>query len=854
MSNCDTQINARRNADFRFTYGPNSRKYTFSGMAPRFSVRRGEVELLAVTNAATVNGSSFIVVGDDLVLTVTKEDLALLDSSSPDTQSENLFYDITLVDQTGFENWLLGNDFILLGINDETCCNCNGVAEVSIGGQCVIINIDGGNLGPASSVGLAELNQAVGEAREAAEDAEESAQLAASVGASSGAAAGAAAGSDAGAAAGTAAAELVTANKVDLNAGNIIDWDVFKKGARIVTPNILSLKNISAGSVQSIFVEGRLSNNDGYSGEFTWLSGDQSANVSNDVTSGVWVAPNGSDGSTGAWKRVYSGGVDIRWFGVDGTGENNDTPAIAAAMYVANGAKVDCLGVEKLGIGSTVFLDDGANLDGGNFKCTLVALSSFSGDMVKTRDWDTLYGNNDAFAPGVLEKVRLSGFIIDGQHQNANRSAYVRTSGHGVLIYARKPEWDLRVYNVPGKGFHSYCPGGNGPVPLLPGYARQLNGRLYVHQTKEEGFIWEGPPDVAVGPIFQSAAGSRIAADDMNGKVSSPTYGATNGGQTDGVIINSGGEFSLIHAWGNLAGCGLVRYGGRFNCGLMIVESNHFGGAKMYGGNGSIPSSSIHRNGGYMGDTTPDLLYAAPSAGNLGTDFGDLLIHQVSPPAGRAAHDRLVMTSDSRRLTANVRIIGGGNPGHGIVAEAGASNFKITGSVAQCSGLAPDATDSCAYVRNTTGYGVIELAVDGVDQVFRSGAAPTSEDVRINFNIATGKLPFSGTVRTNAGQRWDINGVVGTQWRGTKAQLAVTFSSMSTTEQAVSVAHNLIAAPSFGKISTALVDIGSPRIPLTSNPSHLVSNYDDTNITLQFKIDTATGSEATPRVWVTAEV
>lgn len=225
MSCCNTQINARRNADFRFTYGPSSRKFTFSGMVPRFSVRRGETELLVVTDAATINGSSFVVVGDDIVLTVTKEDLALLDSATPDTQSEDLFYDITLTDGAGFENWLLGNAFILLGLNDDSSCNCNGTAEVSLGGQCVEISIEGGNLAAGMSVSAAELNEAVNKAEQAAEEAEDSAAQAASNGAAAGAVSGADAGAAAGSSAGAVAANLVVATKVDLDGGNISNED-----------------------------------------------------------------------------------------------------------------------------------------------------------------------------------------------------------------------------------------------------------------------------------------------------------------------------------------------------------------------------------------------------------------------------------------------------------------------------------------------------------------------------------------------------------------------------------------------------------------------------------------------------
>lgn len=228
---CGTALEARRNSDERWTFTPSSKRYTFSGMAPLFTVRRGETVLLQIDQTQTVNGSLFSVVGDSVVLQLKKGDAALLDGPTPDTDAEALFYDVTLTDQTGFENWIVGGSFTLLGLNDVSCGGCNEKVEVTIGGQCIQINIEGGSLGIGASVNLAALNKAVQDAETAAGEAAQSAADASTAGATAGAAAGsasgAAAGSVAGDAAGTAAAQAIVATKANLNADNLSsasDW------------------------------------------------------------------------------------------------------------------------------------------------------------------------------------------------------------------------------------------------------------------------------------------------------------------------------------------------------------------------------------------------------------------------------------------------------------------------------------------------------------------------------------------------------------------------------------------------------------------------------------------------------
>ncbi|MEO0975964.1 MAG: hypothetical protein AAFY24_01845 [Pseudomonadota bacterium] len=75
---------------------------------------------------------------------------------------------------------------------------------------------------------------------------------------------------------------------------------------------------------------GRASAGDGYYGKFRWVTGDQSANITADTTSAIWVGPDSDDtGASGAWKRIYEGAIHLDWFG-GGT----DTAAQAAIDFL----------------------------------------------------------------------------------------------------------------------------------------------------------------------------------------------------------------------------------------------------------------------------------------------------------------------------------------------------------------------------------------------------------------------------------------------------------------------------------------------------------------------------------------
>jgi hypothetical protein len=90
-----------------------------------------------------------------------------------------------------------------------------------------------------------------------------------------------------------------------------------------------SVAGLTGGEVIQLNAGGR-------SGQFAWVAGNQSANVTADPQQGIWVAPDSDPtGASGAWRRLnvpwVDGWVSPDWFGAVGNGVTDDQPAFQAA-------------------------------------------------------------------------------------------------------------------------------------------------------------------------------------------------------------------------------------------------------------------------------------------------------------------------------------------------------------------------------------------------------------------------------------------------------------------------------------------------------------------------------------------
>lgn len=131
-----------------------------------------------------------------------------------------------------------------------------------------------------------------------------------------------------------------TGSLIDFSAGNKIvsearhdgvDWIIETSSDRPANvPSLAALKAFP-DTEQNVFTVSRTTPGDNGGGLWVFDTGDQSTNVSADAESGLWAAPDADPtGATGAWRRIYDGAINARWFGVTLDGATDDTDALQA--------------------------------------------------------------------------------------------------------------------------------------------------------------------------------------------------------------------------------------------------------------------------------------------------------------------------------------------------------------------------------------------------------------------------------------------------------------------------------------------------------------------------------------------
>ncbi|MGE0231169.1 MAG: hypothetical protein AB7O39_03120 [Flavobacteriaceae bacterium] len=97
-------------------------------------------------------------------------------------------------------------------------------------------------------------------------------------------------------------------------------------GSVVATRTALKALSPAAGDLATLTEAGR-------EGVFKFDSSDLSTEVAADTQEGIYVSP--GDGSSGAWVRIYTGPVDVRWFGASAGAANNSTAFQAANDFLS---------------------------------------------------------------------------------------------------------------------------------------------------------------------------------------------------------------------------------------------------------------------------------------------------------------------------------------------------------------------------------------------------------------------------------------------------------------------------------------------------------------------------------------
>jgi hypothetical protein len=194
--------------------------------------------------------------------------------------------------------------------------------------------------------------------------------------------------------------------------------------------NDAALKNMPTG--QPYFVRGKTNNLDGGEGLFLWVSGDQSANVTNDPGAGVWVAPAAQTGSLGAWKLSIGGVLRPERYGAVDLGTNGAfDSSVALSRWLDGCARNNVRGDAR---GKTYY----------GSKVT-VTCSWLDVDNIVIRE----YNPNPGYEPGNLTKepqtVTITSSSTGSGYVNIGSGFKIDRNGNGSsgsLNYS----WGLKIY------------------------------------------------------------------------------------------------------------------------------------------------------------------------------------------------------------------------------------------------------------------------------------------------------------------------------------------------------------------------------------------------------------------------
>lgn len=554
--------------------------------------------------------------------------------------------------------------------------------------------------------------------------------------------------------------------------------------------------------------------------------------------------------------------VNVKDFGAKGDGTTDDTEAIQAAINRASdkGGGTVYLPAGKYIQSQTLVLKAKVKLLGDGKELTTIEKASGANvDALKSEHFDELKALDDQQSSELFPRdMGLVGLTFQGNYLakdvTSSGNSYINTSGDGIKIIGTRLDIDCAVLNQAGVGVLIEAKGSSNQSDKR----QDCRIRLEINTSKWENFIFNGPGDIFIDTLFAGNAGARDQPGSAGERAASPTFGSVNGGVCDNVVLQSGVEVGIMHAWGSYKGVGVRCMSGRFNIDFLISESNVFGHFVAEGDSyGTISKLLCHGGGGggglaTEGESFPDIYLN--STNNRGFYIGTIFMYCRSNVDN--GQDKIVVDGPFNCIS-DIHLQGYGCQGNGLVNNGNYnvySNFFIN----NLTGTDKNGNPSAAFVRNAA-YSSSMVRVNGmalnVPLVFRSIGNPRSEDIHIAFTIAEDATVFSGDGKTfGYQQHWQIHGMQGTQPKGTEFKTRVAFNSQTTDEQILTVDHTLIAAPNPSDVLLTVQDTGASVMTSGQIQYLYVKDANATQLTIALKMATATSDYSNPFVTIRAEI
>lgn len=207
-------------------------------------------------------------------------------------------------------------------------------------------------------------------------------------------------------------------------------------------------------------------------GIFRWDPSNLSSKVSLDPRQAVYIAPaSDTTGASGAWVRVFSGPLSVRWFGAVGDGTTNDGAAFTAALAYARDTHQVAF---TYGYGTTpIYVPPGRYYLGTTTLDFYGAIRLFgdvagSGGASAVLIWAdgttgirTQSGNTSGASGSGGSYLTSSGSIIERLGLQGGYSGTVSES-HGIHVRAPVVVRDVIIYKFPGDGIYARTQIGGG--------------------------------------------------------------------------------------------------------------------------------------------------------------------------------------------------------------------------------------------------------------------------------------------------------------------------------------------------------------------------------------------------------
>lgn len=334
--------------------------------------------------------------------------------------------------------------------------------------------------------------------------------------------------------------------------------------------NMAALKAIDisemAGNTQ-ISVAGYYTPGDGGGGTFYYDSGSSTTD-----NGGTIIAPNAG---SGRWKRIYSGAVNVKWFGAKGDGTTDDSAAIQSAIEFCadrkgislEGGVFACSGINLSSVaflslkivggalkyngsdrlisfdtctGSVSFKD--VEIDGDSRSASGKLIGAVS-DTDFTLEFDGCYmhdfGDETHAVGGAISVVGASGGVFGCRVENIYAN-----SGHAIACgYGDFGVRDSSIENVDGNAIRLGYVGGGGAVAEGHSYAID-NTIIYVDDSGDStGAYGNGVS------VFQ-ITGHRVIGNKISTVYSSGIRENQSGGKVQGNTIYDTGLVGIFHELG----------------------------------------------------------------------------------------------------------------------------------------------------------------------------------------------------------------------------------------------------------------------------------------------------------------